>query len=276
MSRPTMAAIMLWMVNSALGPWTTRAPSRRTAIDVGEPHDVAQDVGDVDDRLAGLVQPVDDLEEAIGLARRQRGGGLVEDEDAGVHGERLGDLDELPLAGREALHLHVGRDVQVHHGQELLGAPADLAPAQQRHLAHGREVADEEVLGDGEVGEEVQLLVDEGDAGAVGIARVARRVDLAVQQHLARVERHDAAQDVHERGLAGAVLADQADDAAALDVEGDALQDRHAEEGLADVLEAQDGVCHLRPPHALCSRMRRRATSMRAAKRMTEPFTMAT
>ena len=36
------------------------------------------------------------------------------------------------------------------------------------------------------------------------------------------------------------------------------------------------GVSHARAPHALCSRMRRRATSMRAAKRMTEPFTMAT
>ena len=117
MSRPTMAAIMLWMVKSALGPWATSAPSRRTAIDVGEPHDVAQDVRDVDDRLARLVQALDDLEEALGLARRQRRGGLVEDEDAGVHREGLGDLHQLPLAGRQALHADVGRDVQVHQAR---------------------------------------------------------------------------------------------------------------------------------------------------------------
>ena len=172
---------------------------------------------------------------------------------------------------------HVGRDVQVHHGQELLGAP--------RGSRRGSAAAPCPWCGKSlmkKFSAMVRLVKRFSSWWMKAMpARSASRgsrgaCSLAVQQHLPRVERHDAAQDVHERGLAGPVLADQSDDAAALDVEGDALQDGHAEEGLVDVLEAQDGVCHVRPPHALCSRMRRRATSMRAANRMTEPFTMAT
>ena len=85
---------------------------------VGQRLHVAEDVRDVDDRLAVGGQPADQLEEPRRLPRGERCGRLVEDDDARVELQRLRDLHELALAGREALDRRVGRQVQ-----------ADLAPA---------------------------------------------------------------------------------------------------------------------------------------------------
>ena len=70
-----------------------------------------------------------------------------------------------------------------------------------------RVVAHDDVLRHAEVGEEGRLLVDDGEpgvAGVVGGVEVDRR---AAHEHLAAVAAHDAAEDLDERRLAGAVLA---------------------------------------------------------------------
>ena len=72
-----------------------------------------------------------------------------------------------------------------------------------------RRVAEEDVLGDGQLGEEQQLLVDRGDAA---VARLARgdRLELGVADaDRAAVGRVDAGDDLDQRRLAGAVLAEQ-------------------------------------------------------------------
>ena len=76
---------------------------------VAQAHHVAQDVADVDDADAARPQPADLREQALGLARGERGGGLVEDDDPGVGTQRLGDLDQLPLALAEARHRRARR-----------------------------------------------------------------------------------------------------------------------------------------------------------------------
>ena len=58
------------------------------------------------------------------------------------------------------------------------------------------------------------MLVDHADAGADRIARAAELDRLAVDQDLALVGPVEAGEDVHQRGLAGAVLAEQAEDLA--------------------------------------------------------------
>ena len=80
------------------------------------------------------------LEEALGLAGREGRGGLVEDDDAGVHGEGLGDLHQLPFARRQALHLDVRRDVQVHRWPGTPGHAVRISPRlEQGHLPMVRE-----------------------------------------------------------------------------------------------------------------------------------------
>ena len=62
---------------------------------------------------------------------------------------------------------------------------------------------------DVEIVEEVELLMDEGDARRHGVGDGERGVLDAVDADRAGARRDDAAQDLHQRRLAGAVLADQ-------------------------------------------------------------------
>ena len=62
---------------------------------VGHRHDLAQLVGDQDDRLALGLQVLEDAEQVVGLGRGQHAGRLVEDQDVALAVERLQDLDPL-------------------------------------------------------------------------------------------------------------------------------------------------------------------------------------
>ena len=84
--------------------------------------------------------------------------------------------------------------------------------------------AQEDVLVDRELRHQVELLVDHGDAASLGLARVAEGRRLPVEQHLALELGVDAAHDPHERGLAGAVLADEPVDLPDVDVERHVLE----------------------------------------------------
>ncbi len=91
-------------------------------------------------------------------------------------------------------------------------------------LAHPRAVegaeprvrlaADEHVLRDRQVGEQRGLLVDDGDAGSLSVAGAVEVDALAVEQELAAVAAVQPADDLDERRLAGAVLADEGVDGA--------------------------------------------------------------
>ena len=106
-----------------------------------------------------------------------------------------------------------------------------------------RFASEQDVAGDVEVVEQVQLLVDERDAAAP-----SRRVDVAhrrrraVDQHVAGVGLLDAADDLHQRGLAGAVLAEQRDDFARVHLEAHAAERVHAGKPLVDRSKLEDGA----------------------------------
>ena len=65
------------------------------------------------------------------------------------------------------------------------------------------------------------------------------RIDAALEQDVAAVGRVEAAEAIEERGLAGAVGADQAGDLAGKDVEGDAVERDDAAEADRDVAHAE-------------------------------------
>ena len=69
--------------------------------------------------------------------------------------------------------------------------------------------ADEDVLGDAEVGKERRLLEDDRDPGRLRLLGVVEDRLLAVEQEPAGVGPVDAGEDLDERRLAGAVLADE-------------------------------------------------------------------
>ena len=102
----------------------------------------------------------------------------------------------------------------------------------QEHVGRGVDV-----VGEG------QRLVDRLDAEGLGVSRVADRHGLAVDQDLAGIGRVGAGERADQRRLAGAVAADEADDLAGVEVDGDAVDG-------VDAAERDEDVAHLDERHA--------------------------
>ena len=93
-------------------------------------------------------------------------------------------------------------------------------------------------------GDEVEFLMDDGDAGRFGLAHVGKRSEVAIDANLTVVARIDAGEDLHQRRLAGAVLAHQGVNFAAPQFEPDIRQGRDAAEAFADIarLKQRNGI----------------------------------
>ena len=146
-------------------------------------------------------------EQALDLVAVELGGRFVEDDEAGAVGEGAGDLDQLARLDLEVAGARVFRHRDVPAVEELARLPAKRRPADQAAL--GRLAVDEEVLGDGELGNDRRMLVDAGDLLPPGLAIGDRRRRLAGEADLAGVRRAKAGQDADQRRFAGAVAADQ-------------------------------------------------------------------
>ena len=91
-------------------------------------------------------------------------------------------------------------------------------------------------------GDEHEVLVHHADAGSHRVARAGEVLDLVVQEDLALVGGVQAVQDVHQRGLAGAVLPEQAVDLARLDDEVDVVVRDERPEALGDASKLEPHV----------------------------------
>src|SRR5581483_9373485 len=115
-------------------------------------------------------------------------------------------------------------------------APPVDEPEASRWLA-----AEKDVLGDAQVGRDAELLVHHADAR---VERVAGRAELALatlNDEGAPIRAVYARDDLHERALAGAVLAHQAVDLARSKGEIDSPQRLDAAEGLGDLAQLEHG-----------------------------------
>ena len=200
---------------------------------VGDLADLAELVGDEDDGLPGLLELAHDVHQLVGLLRGEHRGGLVEDEQLGVAGEGLDDLHALLHADGEVLDEGVGVDVEAEALGDLGDALAGLGEVERAGEAGGL-VAEHDVLGDGEDGDEHEVLVDHADAGRHRVAGTGEVLDLAVELDLALVGLVEAVEHVHQRRLAGTVLAEEAVDLAGLHREGDRVVGHHAAEAFGD------------------------------------------
>ena len=189
-------------------------------------------VGDEDEADALGCELVRQREEPLAFAGGERGGGLVEDEEARLLGDRLGELDELLLAAPEAAERGARVDVaEADAGEHATGGHVQATEADEA-AAVGPVAAEEDVLGDAERAGGGELLVDEADAEVLAFAHRGERGGAAVEGDLAGRGREGAGDDVDQRRLAGAVLADEADDLARRDAEVDAVQHGHVAEAL--------------------------------------------
>ena len=133
--------------------------------------------------------------------------------------------------------------VQVERRTPRTARARDGAPTRQS-MRHERDCArsiDAQVLEDGELAQEPEVLVDEAQPQRGELARRQRqRHRLAVDLQLALVGRVEAGQDLDERRLARAVLAEQAVDLAAVDRQVDVVERPRTAEGLRQSAQRDD------------------------------------
>ena len=94
--------------------------------------------------------------------------------------------------------------------------------------------AEHDVLGHREHRHQHEVLVHHADAGADGVAGAVEMGRLAVDEDLALVRPVEAGEHVHQRRLAGAVLAEQAEHLAGADGEVDGVVGDQITEALGD------------------------------------------
>ncbi len=83
---------------------------------VGEPADVGHPVRDIKDRDATGFQPIEKLEQPIGLGARQRRGRLVEDQHLRLVRHGAGDRHHLPVGERQIVDISGKIDGEAHAG----------------------------------------------------------------------------------------------------------------------------------------------------------------
>ena len=178
-------------------------------------HHHAHVVLDQHDRDAESGEPAQQRAQARLVIGAEPCGGLVEQQDLWAGRERAGDLDQAlvdvrQVVGRAFERIGIADEVEQALGQAM---PARLRrPVGERERAAEPMAAqpDQHVVAHGEPGEQLARLEGAGDAGTRH--RVRRFV---VEPHgpardRAAVRPIEAAQQVEQRGLAGAVRADHA------------------------------------------------------------------
>ncbi len=197
---------------------------------VGRGHHLVELVGDEHHRQALLHQGPDDLEQLADLLRRQYRGGLVQDEDPGALVERLEDLHALLHADGEVHDARVRLDLEAVALRQLAHGVARLVEVD--HATPGRLPAKHDVLGHRERLHQHEVLVDHADAQVDRLPGPPYPHRGPVDEYLARVGSEQAVDDVHESGLARAVLAEQGHDLTRLKNERDVVVGDDAREDL--------------------------------------------
>jgi hypothetical protein len=163
--------------------------------------DLIELVADVQDADAVGGEPAQRLEQLLHRVGREHRGRLVHDQQAWRLQQAAHDLDALAFADRHAVH----QALRIERQPVLLGDGADARrQLRRRDLVVERQ---RDVFGHGQCLEQREMLEYHADPQ---LARRRRRMDLhlpAFPDDLARVGPRDAVDHLHQRALAGAVLA---------------------------------------------------------------------
>src|ERR1700736_2564921 len=207
--------------------------------------DVGEAVLDVDAGPAARLDPLHERQHLADLAHCERGGGLVEVDEVGLEVHGAGNGDALALAAREIAHGGLGGDAVAAEPdgapQELIGDLLLLLHVDEAESA-GDLPPDEEISPERLFLTQGLALVDGLDAQVVGLPdRVLIEIHQAVAAPDVPCRRpEDAAHDLDQGRLAGAVVAEQANDLVAAHLEIDVREGLHLAEGHVDLLELDD------------------------------------
>ena len=184
-------------------------------------------------RAALVGEPAQRLEQRLDRLRRQHRRRLVHDEEVRVLQQAADDLDALALADRHRVHVPAGIERQPVPGRHVADARRQVGPGARGVEREG------DVLGDRQRLEQREVLEHHADAELARLRRVGHRHRPAVPEDRAGVGLADAVDDLHQRRLAGAVLAQHRVDLAGLHAEVDAVVGDDRRIDLGDAGEPQ-------------------------------------
>jgi hypothetical protein len=188
-------------------------------------------VRDEDDRQPLAGHRADGGEERVHFLRGQHGGGLVEDKDVDAPVERLEDLDLLLDAGSQPADL----DVQLDGQPEAAGHVLHRRALALDHEAPAASLAaQQDVLEGGEVRDQLDVLVDHADPVPESVDGRGDAGEAIVDSDLAAIGAIQPTEDVHQRGLARAVLAQKPMDLSAARGEVDVMEGDRLAKALGD------------------------------------------
>ena len=241
-SRPTMAAISRARRHLGDRGGDDVAPVAQHGDAIGERHHLFDAVGDVDDADAFGGELADDAEQALALGGREGGGGLVHDEDAGVERQGLGDLDELLLAHAQAGGARLGVEVDAEAGEELCRAATTMARRSRKRPARSGSRPRKMLAATLSSGTRLSSWWMMATPARSASRTLAKRTGASSIRISPSCGGEDAGEDLHQRRLAGAVLAHERVNLAGAEVEVDAVERGDAGEALGDAGGAQERV----------------------------------
>ena len=109
-----------------------------------------------------MLEAADQIQQVLRVGFVERCGRLVQDQQFDGLVEGLGDLDQLLLADAQFFHGGTGVFRQTASGQQFQSSQTRFTPVD--HTEMGGLVAQEDVLGDGQLRNEGELLMDDDNA----------------------------------------------------------------------------------------------------------------
>ncbi len=189
---------------------------------VGHRDHLSQTVGDIDDGHALGAQLGYHFQQAGGLGGGQRRRGFVEDQNARILRQRPCDFHQLSVGDGKIGHHRGGRTTQPDAVHRRLRRAMHGRGIQKPALARFAPQAD--VSRDVEVVEDGQFLMNERHTLATCLRRGRQGAWNAGDHDRSRIGCDHAAEDLHQGGLAGAVLTQQRDHLARRNRKGNGIQ----------------------------------------------------
>jgi hypothetical protein len=201
--------------------------------------DLAEPVGNIDDRLALGLERAQGMEDALDLDVGQCRGWFIENEDPCPAGEHTRQFDQLPAPDAELGDRSRKRKIAEPHpfqgGSGELGKR--LAAVKQRGFA----VTKPDIVEHRKRRSEAELLRHQRDAKRLGVVRVNDFGRRAVNANHPAVSRMHPGDDLDQRALARAVLAANRADLAGIQRERDVLENLVRAEPLGESFDGEDG-----------------------------------
>ncbi|RMU40254.1 hypothetical protein ALP30_05106 [Pseudomonas syringae pv. primulae] len=205
---------------------------------VGDPRDFLQTMADVNERHAFGLEAFDLLKQQLGFFTAKGRRGFVENQQACVQGQGFGDLDQLLRGDAQTLDLARSRHIQAEAFQLFLRLRLHVVPVNLA-VAHWQP-PDKDVLGNRQLRQQANLLMDQADTGTQRRTRRGGRVIFAEPAHGAsRLRLHQARDNRREGRFACAVFAEQGEHFARPHIDVDLREHLHRAVGFADVAQAQ-------------------------------------